>query len=301
MNGTCEAGKPTRCLFITMKSSVSIFNRALQSATAATAVLAGAWVLVAALLTLVADADATTSFIARFINHLFVFSNLEQMASLRGVEVSALLWEGGKKSLVLILGALALIAVIGCATGLAAAVWAESRITMAWTRAVHLLSSVPVLVWSFSLLFVFDVAHGRGGSAVIILPVVALAFGDSLMSGIVRAVRVEAAQVLQQDYIRAARARGVSIAPHLVRGVLPAAVTALTGLAAYLIGGAIVVEWVYSYRGLGYEIVTALTEPGFKNYPLVVAVTLLSVGVAVGAHLLRDVCALAVDPRLRQR
>jgi peptide/nickel transport system permease protein len=115
-----------------------------------------------------------------------------------------------------------------------------------------------------------------------------------------RAVRGELVEVLGEDYIRTARAKGLSesrvIGPHALRKALGPLVT-LVGLdLGVLIGGAVVIESVFAWPGLGREVLLAILE---LDLPVILGVVMVTaIGIAI-ANLLVDLVQLALDPRLR--
>jgi peptide/nickel transport system permease protein len=106
--------------------------------------------------------------------------------------------------------------------------------------------------------------------------------------------------VINQDYIRTARAKGLFeqtvIAVHAVRNALIPMVTALGGILAGLIGGALIIEQVFTWPGVGqftYQAVIA------KDYPVVMAGVMISSVLLVASYLIRDLVYTLVDPRVK--
>lgn len=132
----------------------------------------------------------------------------------------------------------------------------------------------------------------------LILPVIALALpAVAALSRVIRAAMLEA---LTQDYVRTARAKGVSearvIFTHALRNALIPFVTAVGIILGYQFGGSVVIEQVFALPGLGRLVVGAITE---RNYPLIQAAILLATVVFVVVNFLVDVLYLAIDPRAR--
>lgn len=133
-----------------------------------------------------------------------------------------------------------------------------------------------------------------------ILPSVALGVG--MAAFVARVLRSSLLDVLGQDFIRTARARGVSeaaiVGHHALR---PAAIPAITvvGLEiGYLVGGAIVIERVFAYPGMGTLIVRSI---GARDYPVVQAAVLLFAVGFIAVNLLTDLTYAVIDPRVRRR
>jgi len=172
--------------------------------------------------------------------------------------------------------------------------------------------SIPVFVIGYALIYLFAIelawlpvqgyqrlAEGLGGFLErLILPSLTLAI--ILVALIARITRASVLEVLNADYVRTARAKGLAELPVLLRHVLRnAAVPIVTviGLAvALLIGGVVVTESVYSIPGLGRLTVDAVLA---RDYPTVQAVVLLFSAVYVLINLLVDVIYTFLDPRIR--
>jgi peptide/nickel transport system permease protein len=173
--------------------------------------------------------------------------------------------------------------------------------------------SVPVFVVGYVLAWVFaleldwlpvqgytPLAQGvvpwlRG----LVLPVVAL--GAIYIALIARITRAAMLEVLGQDYVRTARAKGLGLAPILfVHALKNAAVPIVTviGLGvALLIGGAVVTESVFAIPGVGRLVVDAILR---RDYPVIQGVTLLFSFVYVVVNLIVDLLYTVLDPRIRQ-
>ncbi len=114
-----------------------------------------------------------------------------------------------------------------------------------------------------------------------------------------RYLRTEALDVLGQEYVRTAHAKGLReravLLTHVVRNALLPVVTALGGVLATMVSGALVVEQVFAWPGMGrltYEAARA------KDYPVIMGVVVLSSAVLLLGYLLRDIAYGVVDPRV---
>ncbi len=132
------------------------------------------------------------------------------------------------------------------------------------------------------------------------LPVITLAMG--MAAGIARLTRASLLQVLNQDYIRTARAKGLTeravIYGHGLRNSLIPVVTILGPLLAAVLTGTFVVELVFAIPGLGDTFVTSVTT---RDYNLLVGVTVLYSVFLVAANILVDVLYTWLDPRIQFR
>jgi ABC-type dipeptide/oligopeptide/nickel transport system permease component len=166
------------------------------------------------------------------------------------------------------------------------------------------LQSMPSFWLGIMLILLFAVAlggllpaYGSGTLRHLILPAVALAAAPLAQN--VRLIRSGMLDVLAQDYVRTARAKGVAerrvIYRHALRNAALPFVT-VTGLSlGFMLSGAIVIETVFSWPGLGRLIVQAV--PG-RDFPVIQAGVFVFALVFVGINLLVDVLYTVVDPRV---
>lgn len=172
--------------------------------------------------------------------------------------------------------------------------------------------SIPVFVIGYALILVFSielrwlpvqgyVAPGEDlgrFAARVVLPCLALA--TVFVALIARMTRTSMLEVLGEDFIRTARAKGIRESQVLFRHALRnAAVPILTIIGtgfALLIGGAVVTESVFNIPGIGRLTVDAILA---RDYPVIQAMTLLTSGVYVLINLLIDLTYAVVDPRIR--
>lgn len=157
-----------------------------------------------------------------------------------------------------------------------------------------------MLLWVFALKFnIFPIIGGEVSIENLILPMTTL--GIVMTSKYTRQVRATVLEELRQDYVMGARARGLSESHILWREVLPNALlplVTLLGLAfGSLLGGAAVVEIVFSWPGLGYTVVQAIT---YRDFQTVQAVVLWIAFMYMLINLIVDISYKRLDPRLRK-
>ena len=176
------------------------------------------------------------------------------------------------------------------------------------------LSSVPGFFLALILVYVFHVTLGwlpssgmttpnTGGDAAdilrhMVMPVTVLAAG--VAGGNIRYVRSAVLEILEMDYVRTARAKGLGrrlvVGRHVWRNALLSIVTVVGMQLPTLLGGAVIVEQVFSWPGLGLETFSAITS---RDYPVVMGVCLLSAAVVLLANLVTDIVYALVDPTIR--
>lgn len=131
-----------------------------------------------------------------------------------------------------------------------------------------------------------------------VLPVVALAFLP--LAYFARLVRSSMLEVLSQDYMRTARAKGlptlVIVVKHGLRNALLPVITVLGPMAAGILTGSLVIERIFNLPGLGREFVTSIFN---RDYLVIMGVTLFYAILIVGFSLVVDLLYLVVDPRIK--
>jgi len=156
----------------------------------------------------------------------------------------------------------------------------------------------PLLMIVFSLDLGWFPLTGRGGLSHLVLPAVTL--GTALAAIIARMLRQSLVQVLETDYMRTARSKGLSRATavlhHGLRNALTPVVTLLGLQAGALLTGSIVVEMIFSWPGLGRLMITAINS---RDYPLVEGCVLVFALSYVVVNMLTDLVYSVVDPRIR--
>jgi len=208
--------------------------------------------------------------------------------------------------------ALALAVLIGVPLGIAAAV----RQNTMYDQMLMTVSLVGVSFPSFwiglLLMLVFSVQFGifpTGGYVELsqgfwpwlqrlVLPALALGFQQSAL--IARMTRSSMLEVLRQDYVRTAQAKGMKsrtvIMKHALRNCLTTVMTVIGTAFSTLLGGAMVVETVFTYPGVGRLVVMAVQR---RDYPLVQGSLMFIALVCVLVNLLVDISYSAIDPRIR--
>lgn len=222
--------------------------------------------------------------------------------------VGELIGEGLPVSLTL--GGLALLVAI--LFGVPAGAWAAYRRGGRLDHAVQALSlagivlptfvTAPILVLIFGLWLGLLPVSGweEGAYADVVLPVVALALPTA--AAIARLTRGAMIDTLGQDFIRTARAKGLSTATilrrHALKPALLPVVSYLGPAAAGLLTGSVVVETVFALPGLGRYFVQGALN---RDYPLVLGVVVLYAALVILFNLLADLAYGWIDPRVRRR
>jgi ABC-type dipeptide/oligopeptide/nickel transport system permease component len=158
----------------------------------------------------------------------------------------------------------------------------------------------PLLVLVFFATLAWFPGPTETGFAALVLP--AFAVGTHLMAMLARMTRSSLAEVLGEDYVRTARAKGLPegrvILVHALRNALLPVITIIGLQFGSLLSGAIIVENVFSRPGLGSTLLSAILE---RNYPVVQGTVLVIATIYVLVNILVDVAYGFVDPRIRHQ
>jgi peptide/nickel transport system permease protein len=198
-----------------------------------------------------------------------------------------------------------LTALIAIPLGVIAALKQNSKLDYLILGSALLLWAIPAYVAGPLLMVLLililpdaSIPYGWGGlfDARIILPLIVLSFQPIAL--IVRQTRAAVIEVLSEDFVRTARAKGVPrlqlIGKHILRPVLTPVVTQLGLIMITIINGAIFVELVFGLPGLGRLTVKALTD---SDFPVVLAITLIGSFLVMISNLLVDLVYPLLDPR----
>jgi peptide/nickel transport system permease protein len=202
--------------------------------------------------------------------------------------------------------ALALSVALGAAGGIVSAVRHRSATDESILTVTLLGISVPVFVTGLLLIYVFAFklgwfpTSGAGSWRHLVLPACTLA--SFLTAYNVRMTRACMLEVLGQDYVRTARAKGVRelwvLGRHALRNALVPMATVVGLQVGLLLGGSVITETVFGYPGLGQLVVSAISA---RDTPLVQACVLVTASGFILVNLLVDVSYVLIDPRIRLR
>lgn len=228
--------------------------------------------------------------------------------------VSAMIGSHIGPTLLLMGASLALSLLIAVPAGIYSAVKQYSKGDYAVVTASFIGSSIPSFFLALILIYIFTVKLGilpSGGMNTLgmdgsvadtirhmVLPVTVLAV--SLAGSNIRYIRSSFLEILQQDYLRTARAKGIGykrvIWKHAMRNALLPIVTIIGMQIPMLFGGAVIIEQVFSWPGLGLMTMTAIMG---RDYPVIMGVCLLSAVVVLVSNLITDILYALVDPTIQ--
>ncbi len=224
-----------------------------------------------------------------------------------GRPVALELWRTGWRTLLLAGTAMALTLLFAAISAYVAAMGRHPRWSSALTALGYVLSGLPVFWLAYLAIYVattrfqvFPVMMGEGGVTWIffLVPVVVLGLGNGTVSEVTRHLRTHLDGVLREDYIRTARAKGARLFRHLYKdGLVMPLSSLLANKIPYVLGGAIVVEQVFNWPGMGRLTWQAASD---RDYPVLLGVTLLSALIVRAAHILKEAVQVAVNPQLAE-
>jgi peptide/nickel transport system permease protein len=164
--------------------------------------------------------------------------------------------------------------------------------------------SMPIFWVGLLMILLFAVelhwfpAGGAGGIKYLFLPAATLALYPT--ARIARLVRSSLVDVLNQDYILAARARGLRewkvVGKHALKNASLSVVTIVALQFGYMLGGAVITETIFGWPGIGLFTVTAIHE---RDFPIVQAAVVLASGMFIAINFLVDLLYGWLDPRIR--
>ena len=223
----------------------------------------------------------------------------------RGRMVTDIIGDGMKTSAKLGVLAAVAAAIIGIILGAIAALRRNKlidRVIMVLTTAFV---SMPAFIMGSLLLVLFAIklgwlpanASAKAGATGLVLPIVTLALYPTAY--ITRLTRSSMLDVLGQDYIRTAKAKGVSgwriIFGHALKNSLIPVLTYFGPMLAYIVTGSLVVEKIFAVPGIGRAFVNSITG---RDYPLIMGTTIILASLIVIMNLVTDILYKVVDPRI---
>lgn len=212
----------------------------------------------------------------------------------------------------LALFSVAIAAGIGVPCGMAAAVWRGSRGDQIVSTVAMLGASIPSFWFGLILIQVFAVhlgwfpasGYGEPGAPMsdrvlhLLLPSIVLGVLNSAL--VIRFTRASVLDILGEDYVRTARAKGLAesvvLIKHVLRNALVPIVTVLGLTLALMIGGTVVTETVFNLPGVGNLVVRAVLR---RDYPVIQGTLLVIAAIYVFINLAIDLLYTVVDPRIR--
>ncbi|MFC0560224.1 nickel ABC transporter permease [Halalkalibacter alkalisediminis] len=188
--------------------------------------------------------------------------------------------------------------------GISTAVWSNGWLNQMSKFLALLGSAVPSFWLGFLLIYFFSVQYGalpttgRGSWHHLVLP--ALTLGIGMGTVYARVLRTNMLELLNQNFVKAAKARGFStrriLLFHLLQHAFLPILTMLGTSFAFMLGGSIIVETIFSWPGLGRYIIQAILQ---RDYPVIQGYIIFASILFITIHFLVDLIYGWLDPRLR--
>ena len=162
-----------------------------------------------------------------------------------------------------------------------------------------LVTLLPAIWWGWTPPRFVEFARDPAGNLVqFILPAIIL--GIASAAGIMRLTRGMLLEVLRQDYVRTAWAKGLReravVLKHALKNAVIPVVTVLGLQVAAIAGGAVIIEWIFGIPGMGQFLVDAIVQ---RDYPVIQGINLIIVTIIVLTNLTVDLVYAVLDPRIR--
>lgn len=222
----------------------------------------------------------------------------------RGRTVNDIIWEAfpvsAKVGSVAILVAVCVGVPLGAIAALNRGKWIDNIIIVLSTTGI----AVPSFITATTLMYIFSVklnllpSYWKGDAASFVLPVIALAFYPSAY--ISRLVRSSVLDVLGQDYMVTARAKGLSqfirLFKHALRNAILPVVTYLGPAIAGTLSGSFVVEKILTIPGMGGQFISSITD---RDYPLIMGTAVFFAAFLIFMNVIVDIVYKIIDPRIK--
>lgn len=198
-----------------------------------------------------------------------------------------------------------LVLVVGVSSGIMMARAKSNTVRGIWLSALTLGVSVPNFIVALLLLIIFGVQLrifpilGLATPLHYVLP--AIAQGLYPISAVAKLTQNSYEEVIKQDYITMAKAKGISkttlLFRHILKNAMLPVITYMGPMVAFLLTGSVVIEQIYTIPGIGKEFVAAITN---HDYTVVMGITIFIGAIIIICNLIADLICAVVDPRVRK-
>jgi len=266
------------------------------------------------LMSLIPDITSGT-FFARFKSYVLIALTFDYDISLtRGFYISELIIDASKKTFTLIALTLSFVIILSSLLLVIESIMKNNIIIKLVIASIKIISTLPVLIWGSVLIFTAFIiwnavpvhADLESNSAfirflVIALPVLSLSLGDGMLMDFYYKLKSELDDLNQKQWIKSIKARGINTIKHKLRSLIVPIFNLVSSKITYLISGCIIVEYIFSWQGLGFLIWQVLMTPGAKDYPLLLASCKVLLFLVILITLIRDYLDYSLNPHLIKR
>ncbi len=229
-------------------------------------------------------------------------------ASIRtGLPVAKELIRTGLSTLILTLGSMFVTLIIAVPIALYSAVRGTNAVSWPLTMFAYVVSALPVFWLGYIVIYFFThklglfplafgfSSAGKFGWLYILLPIFVLGVGNGTISEVIRYLREEMNRVMSEDYIRTARAKGASVWKHAFKeGLLIPATEIVASKIPFILGGAVIVEQVFNWPGMGRMAWQAAQD---RDFPVIMGIAIMAAVFVRMGSLFQSVVYVMVNPR----
>lgn len=223
-----------------------------------------------------------------------------------GLPVLSEILRVGLNTFILTIGSMMVTLLVAVPIALNAAVRGDTLISRPLTLFAYVVSALPVFWLGYIVLYFFMHKFGlfplmtassdqELSLISVLLPIFVLGFGSGTMSEVVRYLREEAGRVMEEDYIRTARAKGAPVWKHAFKeGFLIPVTEMMAAKIPFILGGAVIVEQVFNWPGMGRMAWQAAQD---RDFPVIMAIAIVAALFVRMGSLVQRVVYVAVNPR----
>lgn len=238
------------------------------------------------------------------LKRLFTFQFGVSVVS--GVDINSILFPAFRNTLVLTLGAICISLIIAVPIGIFSAYRSFKGYSWPLTIFSYIVSSIPVFYLGYLILFfvsrltgflpIFYPESSAGKYRLLsyVLPILVLGVGNDAISEIVRLISSELGRVMSTDYVIASKARGESLlASSVNEGIAIPLVSIIFSKVPFLIGGAVIIEFVFNWPGMGRLAFQSTLD---RDLPILIVIAFLSVLMVRAGMILKEILLYIFNP-----
>lgn len=264
-----------------------------------------------ALIALIPD-SREGSYLLRIANYTKIIFTLDfGFSSQYGFTIKELILNRAQSTLLLMLMSLFTLTLLTILLSLTLAKKPKSRIANVFELIINYFSSVPYLIYALLFLFMsfwvfksvpvlseFDRSDLLNKSLILLLPTMTLAIGDGIFFDCYMKMKNAIERLYQETWLRSAKAKGNNVTYHLLRGLVEPIATIISSKIAYLLSGSIIVEFIFTWQGIGLLLWETITYQGERDYPLLLATISTILIFVFVVSFIRDLISVYLNPHM---
>ena len=240
----------------------------------------------------------------KLLKNLFTFNF--GISPISGLNINRIIFPAFRNTFILTFGAILISVVISIPIGIFSAYRSFRGISWPLTMFSYIVSSIPVFFLGYLIIYLFTrysnfipiystTLKSEKHFLAYMLPILVLGLGNDSVSEFVRIISDELSRVMSTDYVIASKARGESVIRSSVKeGILIPLITIIFSRIPFLIGGAIIVEYVFNWPGMGR---LAFQSTLNRDLPVLVSIAFLSVLMVRGGMIIKDLILNFINPQ----